>query len=188
MEGERDHLSPDQVAAYLDRGLAQGEGERIKSHLADCASCRAEVIAVSRLLRGPSSGRRMGWWLAGAGAAAAAAALLLVSPRIALSPPNVTHRGPVGAQNEPRLIAPRGAVEHSTPFIWSSVPGADRYRIVVYDPDGSPRYRQETTDTVLAVPDTLVVPRTEPYYWKVEARTGWDRWLSSDRTDFTVGP
>jgi hypothetical protein len=184
MEVEKDHLSPDLVAAYLDRGLEQGERQRVEMHLADCSACRSEIVAVARLVRIDSRKQRMGWLVAGA--AAAAALLLFVEPRIGSPLRDATHRDPAVVQNQPRLIAPRGAVDHSTSFVWSSMPGADRYRIVVYDPDGSSRYRQETGDTVLTVPDTVLIPRADPYYWKVEARTGWDRWLSSERADFTI--
>lgn len=177
-----DHLSPDLVAAYLDRALDQGERERVEMHLADCQACRAETVAVSRLLRVNPRSQRAGWLVA----AAAAALLLFVGPRIGSLPPDATHRDPATVQNEPKLVAPRGVVDHSTSFVWSSVAGADRYRLVVYDPDGSSRYRQETGDTVLTAPESVLTPREEPYFWKVEARTGWDRWLSSERSDFTV--
>src|SRR6059036_1669416 len=53
------HLTVEDVAAYADRGLAAAERARVEAHLAACAECRAEVVAVARLSR--SFARRRRW-------------------------------------------------------------------------------------------------------------------------------
>ena len=64
------HLTVDDVAAYVDRGLAAPERARVEEHLAACAACRAEVVAVTRLSRTLAARRR---WAVMAPLAAAAA-------------------------------------------------------------------------------------------------------------------
>ena len=72
------HLTVDEVAAYADRGLAAPERARVEEHLAACAACRAEVVAVTRLTRSIASRRR--WAVMAPLAAAAAVLVLLFAP------------------------------------------------------------------------------------------------------------
>ena len=37
---------------------------------------------------------------------------------------------------------------------------------------------------ILTLPDSITLTQSQPYLWKVEARTGVDRWTSSDLIDF----
>jgi hypothetical protein len=37
------------------------------------------------------------------------------------------------------------------------------------------------------VPDSVTLLPGQAYYWKVEADTGWDRWVSSRLVEFSVG-
>src|SRR2546427_9917818 len=72
------HLTVDDVAAYVDRGLAAPERARVEEHLAACAACRTEGVAVARLSRTLAARRR---WAVMAPLAAAAAGLgLLFAP------------------------------------------------------------------------------------------------------------
>lgn len=70
---------------------------------------------------------------------------------------------------------------------WTGVPLADRYRVTVYDSAGTVLLDASTRDTAVAVPPGL--RRTGParYWSKVEARTGWDRWVESEWVSFAVG-
>lgn len=45
-----EHLSENEVAAYLSCSLIPPERERVESHLAECLGCRREMIAVLELL------------------------------------------------------------------------------------------------------------------------------------------
>lgn len=70
---------------------------------------------------------------------------------------------------------------------WTSVPYADRYQVLVFDREGSLVWEPQTTDTTAALPARLAAaPGT--HLWKVEARTGWDRWVASEWARFTVRP
>jgi len=45
-----EHLSEDQIAAYLSRTLTRSEREQVELHLVACPQCRHEVIAVVDIL------------------------------------------------------------------------------------------------------------------------------------------
>src|SRR2546426_11618463 len=96
------HLTAEDVAAYADRGLVAAERARVEAHLAACAECRAEVVAVARLSR---SFARRGRW-AGMAPPSAAAVLVLFLARWPRP------RGPGGAAlREPAVttaVAPTG--------------------------------------------------------------------------------
>jgi hypothetical protein len=69
---------------------------------------------------------------------------------------------------------------------WTSVPLADRYRVTVYDDAGTLLLDTSTPDTAVALPVGLP-PGPARYWSRVEARTGWDRWVESEWASFTVG-
>jgi len=71
---------------------------------------------------------------------------------------------------------------------WLGVPGADRYRVTVFDAPGQVRYETQLAGTVALLPDTVVLVAGRPYLWKVEARTGWDRWSASELVEFSLAP
>jgi hypothetical protein len=99
-----------------------------------------------------------------------------------------THRGPPDAgQSAPKPISPIGTVAAATTLQWASVAGADRYRVILFGADGGVAYENRVTDTTLTLPDSIRLATGQRYLWKVEARTGWDRWSSSDLVQFTIG-
>jgi len=181
------HLESSEVAAYLDRALSPSDRSRIDVHLADCDACRAEVIEVARLLR--TQPRRRSWYVPIGAAAAAAAVLLLVWPRPAEEPglpPN--YREPVVTTTvAPSVIAPRGATIGAPKFVWTGVPHADRYRLTVFDDTGRVAWQTQTSDTAAVLPESIRLQEGASYFWKVEAQTGWKRWVSSDLVEFIKG-
>jgi anti-sigma factor RsiW len=78
-----EHLSEHEVVAYLSRALTSPERARVASHLADCADCRREIVAVVEILTSYRRRRarlRLAY-LVGALAVAALAVLLAKSIR-----------------------------------------------------------------------------------------------------------
>jgi len=71
---------------------------------------------------------------------------------------------------------------------WSHVAGADRYRVTVFDATGGVVYTAEASDTVVAFPDSVPLVPGAAYLWKVDARTGFDRWAASVLAEFRVAP
>jgi hypothetical protein len=181
------HLSDEDVAAYLDRALSQSERTRIEAHLDECDRCRDEVVDVLRLLRRRSGTRR---WVGGLGIAAAAAVVLLTIQAGGLGwlPGSTYREDPVTSTAAPMPIAPLGAVPAVHVMTWTSVPRADRYHVRVFDAGGVVLWETVVSDTSTALPSLVRLAPGLAYYWRVEARTGFDRWAASELVRFTIGP
>lgn len=176
------HLDSHDVAAYLDGTLAPAARARVEAHAAACDVCRAELIEAARLVRTQPRPHR--WYVPAGAAAAAAVVILAVWPR-ANPAPELAHRGPTfTAAEAPVLIAPRGSVAAASTLVWSSVAGADGYRVTLFTTSGRALLAVETTDSTVAVPDSVRLEGGVSYLWKVEARTDRDRWTSSDLMEF----
>jgi hypothetical protein len=188
--GSERHVSADEVVAYLDGAISQEERGRIQAHLAACADCRAEVRdvrAVVRALPGVRPVRRPFWIPAAAAAAAAAVVLVWLRPPSARTAIGDEHRnGSVTTTVAPRQVAPAGAVAAVDKLVWSSAPGADAYRVRLFDANGTVLWEEQTIDTVAPLPASIALRASTSYYWKVEARTGFDRWAASDLIEFVV--
>lgn len=79
--GAQSHLEAHTVAAYVDGRLSSSDAAGAEAHLAECATCRAEVVQVNAIVRRRRPRRRY------VGALAAAAVLiLLMVPRVVRSP------------------------------------------------------------------------------------------------------
>jgi hypothetical protein len=120
-------------------------------------------------------------------AAAALLAVVLVTPELRQELGFDGHRGK-SAVPELRLIAPRGAIATLDLVRWYALPGSERYRVRVFDQVGQIVWEGETTDTILRVPDLGDLQTDAPYYWRLEARVGWDRWVGSELVGFQLLP
>lgn len=182
------HLESGEIAAYLDRVLPRPDRSRIEAHLAQCEECRDELVAVARLLR--ARPRQPGWYLpVGVAAAAAAVALFIIWPRPPEQPGSPEYREPaVTTTVPPAILGPRGVVAAPLIFVWTTVPHADRYRLALFDDSGRVVWETQTSDTAAALPDSIRLLPGASYLWKVEAQTGWDRWVASDLVGFSFGP
>ena len=169
------------------------------AHLAGCAHCRSELGSLAALLADPevacakrSASPSIAPRSARAkflGALAAAAVLLLLAwpgaERRARS--NGAHRAPtIAALGSPKALSPDGDVGAATEFSWTAAPGSDRYRLTLYDRSGHVVYETQVTDTTAALPDSVILTRGVPYVWQVDARTGLDRWTSSEAAEFVL--
>lgn len=187
MKGAVMHLDASLVAAFLDGQLAAEERTRVESHLADCQECRLEVVAAARILR---NRRRRRWFVISPILAAAAVLVLALAPRVLVRShvDQPVLRDPGTAKLAAlETIAPRGAVSSAPRLIWSRLPETDEYRVTLFDHAGTVVWETQTGDTTTGVPDSVSLRAGSQYFWKVAARTGWDRWISSDLTGFTLG-
>jgi len=194
--GERgpDCLDPSVQAALLEDSLPETSRHAALSHLATCQACRADLAAVAATLADPAVQRELGAPRpqVAVGRAlrflvplAAAAAIVLVIARPAQPRPGAVHRSPViGRATTPVVAGPVGAVPAVSSLVWSAVLGADLYRVTVFDAGGGVVLETEATDTAITIPDSVTFRAGGVYLWKVEARTGWDRWVSSPLTRF----
>jgi len=181
------------IADFVDGRLTPPSRAPVVAHLLTCARCRALVKASSALahpaaeLR-PQPFRRWSRWSLPVGLAAAATLVLLLlrggrdveSPT--LREPTVTSTiAPVP------ITPPRDAsVARVDRLVWSSVPGAVRYRLRLYDHEGFTLWTVETADTSVALADSVRLQPSVPYFWRVEAQAEWMRWAASDLVAFRV--
>ena len=184
------------VADFVEGRLGPQARAPIVAHLLTCARCRSVARATGRLLadRGVAAAvgsRRWRRWFLPLGIAAAAVLVLLVWPRTEETgpPPGGTRGSTAGRPVGPVPIAPRASVERVELFVWSSVPRVDRYRMRLYDAEGSVLWTLETADTAVALPASLALSPDITYFWKVEAEVQWQRWAGSDVVEFQLlGP
>jgi hypothetical protein len=192
-----DCLDEHTVAALADGTLEADARGRALAHVATCALCRRAVASVAEALAdGPITHeievvegrrRRLAPFLRiGAPLAVAATVLLFLwSPADDRSS---GHRGPPPPPpaTAPVPRSPIGAVTAVRDLRWSHVAGADRYRVTVFDATGGVVYAAEASDTVVAFPDSVALVPGAAYLWKVDARTGFDRWAASELVEFRL--
>ena len=190
------------MAAFVEGGAVGGERATIVEHLVECRACRSQCAEVSAALHDPAiaaelrpelpdpAERRRRLRARVAAVAGGAAALLLIVMLI----------GPLGddsasaafrdnasaASAAPRIVGPLESAAASTRFAWTSVAGADRYRVTVFAMNGTVVWDAQTADTVLTPPTRSPLVSGERYLWHVAARTGADRWSSSALAELRV--
>jgi len=189
-------LDDDTVAA-LAEGRLEGEAHAAAvAHLAGCALCRAAVASVTRALADAALARevervegirpRRLYRIALPLAAAAAVVLLLARPRALDQEPSI-HRAPtITAAPAPAPASPVGVVSDARVLRWAAVPSADRYRVTLFSAEAEVLYETEVAGATAALPDSVTLVRGARYLWKVEARTGFDRWTSSELVEFSI--
>jgi hypothetical protein len=179
--------------AYAIRATLPGVRE-ISSPNRELEVAAEEEVAVFAEGRGGPSGRERrvprrlrGRAVATLAAAAVLAGLLLLRPSGQDEESALIHREDVaGEETPPAPLAPVGEVAVLEEFRWSPVPLADVYRITVYDAAGEVVLEVETRQTRLAPPVATELEPNSRYLWKVAARVGWDRWVSSGLVEFTI--
>lgn len=205
-----DQLSPscldeDAIAAFVGGSAAHDEQRGIISHLAACARCCREVSSLARAMRDPSvatelkrlrraAGAPRSRWLARVGVAAGLAAVLalIIVQRADLgrSTEEATYREQSRTDERAAIVvAPVGPVTVADTLRWRSVSRADSYGVTMFSPAGVVIWKAQTRDTVIAIPREIAQTLHGPQFWKVAARTGWNRSVESDLIEFTVaGP
>jgi hypothetical protein len=185
---DRPHLSVGELAGYIDHTVPSADRTSIETHLAECDICRRELVEVGRVTRSLPRRQLLRWAPLGVGVAAVVL-LYMLSSRGDGSLPGV-HRGSQDVSSQaPVPIAPLGDVVRADTLRWSPSLRTDRYRARLIDGEGRALFLAEVADTLVVVPDSVVLRRDVPYYWKVEGRIGWDRWVASPITMFTLrGP
>jgi hypothetical protein len=163
------HLDSNDIAAYVDGALDDAARARVDAHLAACGQCRAELIAVRRILAGAPRRRR--WFALTTIAAAAAVVLLIVWPR---DRDRGVPGGPVVRDGETpgavvMLIAPDSVAGLPLSFAWRPLPNATTYRVSLTTTSGVLIWSGATADTTMAVPDSVSVASGTAFYYYVDA-------------------
>jgi hypothetical protein len=144
-------------------------------------------VAVARLVSKPARSR---WYMPAFAAAVAAAAVLLFVVRAPTDDrhPPLTREPMISSTVAPAAVAPRGVITAVPTLTWTSVPHADVYRLTLFDDAGRSLWETQTADTTAAIPATIPLREHASYFWKVEAQTGWNRWVASELIEFSIGP
>lgn len=183
-----EHLDTVSLARYLEGAGTSHERAGWEAHLSECPDCREEMVDARRILATAPGRRRVSL----VPLAAAATALLLVwTGTMDREPPEQATRDPETSPTiaiAPRPLAPLGDVARPDGLLWSAVPGVARYRVTLFTSDGQAAWQATTTDTFVALPDTLRLAVATPNYWQVKAETGFGRWVESELVAFTMSP
>jgi len=189
------HLTAEDVTAFLDRRMATDERTAVEAHLADCRLCREEVAAVKRLLAARPIGRPMMLVPIGLAAAAALAFVLLNTNRAAPGSSTERLRTPSGvtlpADASSRIVA-RSPADGDTigtgklALLWSAVPDDPSYRFTLTDASGEPVWTTTTTDTSVTLPPNIVLRSRTTYFWYVDALRADGRAASTGVRRFTT--
>jgi hypothetical protein len=180
------HLDPHEVSSYLGGTADPAARSRIEGHLADCEECTAEVAAVRRLHHPAPSARR---WIGAGAAAAATITLVLLGPHLGGRPAGAP---PVRGDDSIAAVvtlAPLDGAELRTPtFAWRPVAGATAYRIAITRADGDSVWAASVQDTAVRMPDGVLVPGAERYFWYVDALLADGQSVAGTAHEFRLRP
>ncbi|MEP6508312.1 MAG: hypothetical protein ABJC63_08795 [Gemmatimonadales bacterium] len=196
-------LDADAIAALIDGGAA-GYAEKL-AHVASCVVCRERVASAAEAIEDPAIKAEMNavdhsrhvtrasrrWIGVSLATMAAAAVLVVIGPLKSFRNSTVPgefdaiHRdASITSTIAPRIVSPGPGATFADSLRWTSIANADLYRIRVWNPSGDVIWSAESRDTILAMPRELTA--NTRYLWEVDARTGWDRWVSSNFVEFTL--
>ena len=171
------HPSDGDVAAYLEAVLPERERVALEAHVADCEYCQARLALAGEVVgTAPRTNRRRLLYPAALIAAAAGlAAILLVPSRTADQPRQSEFRTPAEgtAGQRVHIIQPSrgGSIRSESPqLIWSGLGTDALYQITISTADGSVLWSEQTSDTTVALPVTVVgrLRSGERYFWRVD--------------------
>ena len=180
--GISEHLTAGQFAGYLDHDLSPAERLAVEDHLDQCVECRGELVDLVKLTAPDEtpvlSGQRRlisaRWWVPAAVAAGLGALALFRAGTPTTPAPSPLERPGAGAsESMPRVtvVGPsNGAVmpRQDLRFTWRPR-AADTYRLTLLTETGELVWTVDTSDTVAALPPSLVLTAGARYFWRVEA-------------------
>jgi anti-sigma factor RsiW len=187
------HLSPDEIAAFIDGTISRTDRATTELHLSGCPECRAELTSCARIAstaprRAPPDQR---WaWLGVVVAAGLVGILLRPRPHV-VDPEAAMQRGTdaTGVTVTPFAPADDSLVPRAgLRFVWSSEGSQTSYRVVVTDKSGTPAWRKDVPDTSVDVPASARLIVGERYFWRVEALHADGRVSRTRQMSFRVLP
>jgi anti-sigma factor RsiW len=193
---DRESPTAGEIAAFLDGRLEGAELSRVQGILAADPAARQELIKASRIVASAPSTRepKRSWVPAFATLAAAAAIAIVLIPARNLSresaPVAAERRAPADDPPKIQVVVPaEGSPVRNDdhPFTWRGVDGAS-YRVIVSDVAGNTVLQKNTTDTVLAIPESLLANEGATYYFAVYALLPDGSSLGSGAHEFVVSP
>lgn len=188
------HLRDDVLAAYLDGALPAAERRVAEDHLAECATCRDELVLMSKLIADRAPRRRWPRLAASVGAVAAAViAFAVIGPWRTAPGPGAARDGRMrestqvdGAGKRAVTVVMPAEGETVTPpavrFVWHPFAPNATYLLKVADDSSS--WKFDTADTTFVLPDSVQLERGRSYHWWVDALTADGRTASTSVRQF----
>jgi hypothetical protein len=185
-----DHPSSEAIADFINGRLSPEVRSTVESHLAECRTCRQQVVSARRLLDTYQGRRPMRLALP---VAAIALVLIVFVPRMmSRTPPSDAMRGRSGPNTEglPRLtiVAPPDGdsiVAGQVMFVWRNQPGQPLFRLTLTD-GVRELWSVSTPDTSAKLPDSVRLAPARSYSWYVDAIGADGRSLTSGTQRFQV--
>jgi hypothetical protein len=189
-----DHPSSEEIADYLNGRISPDVRSTLESHLADCRSCRQQVVSARRVLTTFSVRRSMAWAVPAAAAAVLAWVLLVPRPQAGDATDDLPRdRGAASGSDAATtltVIAPPndGTVEPArVEFIWHAQAGGPLFRFVLTEGNRE-LWSATTRDTVLRPPSSVALEPGRAYLWYVDALDAAGRSTTSGTQRFVTLP
>jgi hypothetical protein len=169
-DGGTVHLTPGDVARFVEKRATADERRTIERHLNECDACRTEIIQVARFARGGGARRRVFV----AVPVAAAAALLVwvaVGPSAGGVDPNRLRAGSEGLQRIEAVtpVDERVVRTDTVSFLWRSAGPGAQYSINITDTRGDPVSQALVADSVFVITIDALRGHGAVFFWYVDA-------------------
>jgi len=188
-----EHLTPEEVSAYVARAVAEGERSEIEGHLVTCDQCREELLEAYRVT---GSGRAGRWLFLTLPAAAAAILLLLVlgpdrdtGQRQDLS--RVMRSEQIDSMSVFTAVEPADSAvvdPVGLTFRWHTGGPEPYYRITLTDVRGDIVWTATTSDTSIQLPTETTLAPGQTYFWYVDALLRGARSATTGVREFVTEP
>lgn len=169
------------ILAVVERRGPEEQRSAILNRLLTTAEGRRELDMVRAAVRSSQATRPARFRIPLAIAATLAVALL--GRAILQNEPEDAVRGNEGTSVSISLLSPPEEVAQSDSrrFVWTRVPTATSYQPEVLDDSGLVVWTQNTTDTTIVLPGSIILTPGTTYRWRVVARTETGDVLSASR-------
>jgi hypothetical protein len=167
------HLTPLQIAAFIDRSMSRADRAEAELHLSGCDRCREELAACAQLSANvPAQSRRhIPWRFVGVVAAAVLVALV-VRPTVSRDERGSSRERTSSAETS-RIAtlrpAPDAGISRSMlSFAWRADEHSTGYRVIITSDKGEPVWTADVDSTQITPPDSVILGVGARYFWRVE--------------------
>jgi hypothetical protein len=167
------HLTPTQIAAFIDRSMTRADRAEAELHLSGCDRCREELAACAQLAaNAPSQSRRHVPWRFVGVAAAAVLIALAVRPTLNRDERGSSRERTSSAETN-RITILRPAPDAGVPrsmldFAWRADERSTGYRVILTNDKGEPVWTADVDSTRITPPDSVILGVGARYFWRVE--------------------
>ena len=189
-----EHLSENDIAAYIDGAMSEEERRRAEAHLSSCDECRLETVTASdAVTSAPPTRARSTSAIRWVGVAAAAGLLVVAASTLTrrAADRDVQRADSTDLSlNRPivRIVAPAdgGTLAAHGRLIWRSFAADATYRLTIADESAQPLHSATVQDTSAVIPSSVPAARGKRFFWYVDAIGPDGLTASSGLKSFTI--